>query len=58
MNDILNLSDIKTRTKCPFYGFSYMRRTFFMDSEGNQCALRAGYSPCKMEMAGQVSFLE
>jgi len=25
-----------------------------MDQEGNQCALEGGYTPCAMEMSGQI----
>ena len=33
------------RTRCPFYGFSGAIG-MFMDQQGNQCPLKAGYSPC------------
>lgn len=41
------------RTRCPFYGFHMAALPggpVLIDQQGNQCALRAGYKPCLMEI--------
>jgi len=43
----------RDRYRCPFYGFHAAGGGLF-DSEGNQCALVGGHSPCRMELAGQT----
>lgn len=39
------------REKCPFYGL-YRVDNVMIDQSGNQCALKAGYVPCFMEVSG------
>lgn len=36
---------------CPFYGHASFGPTF-LPSNGNQCALIRGHSPCRMEVEG------
>jgi hypothetical protein len=48
---------VPERTGCPFYGFhlAVLKTEFvLMDQSGNQCALRAGYAPCFMEIDGKA----
>ena len=46
MVELIESSQVKLkRPKCPFYGFSFSLGTF-LDSRGNQCPLKKGYSPC------------
>ena len=40
--------------RCPFYGFNKATPPLLLDTEGNQCALASGYSPCEMEMQQMV----
>ncbi len=46
------------RTRCPFYGFHQVQvlesSPTLVDQQGNQCALRLGYSACCMEMNGEA----
>ncbi len=43
---------LKERTECPFHGFASVG-SIMMDTDGNQCALCAGFVPCGMEMKGE-----
>ena len=43
---------MKTRPRCPFYGF-FVGYGEFIDTQGNQCALfKDAYVPCQMELQG------
>ena len=50
------LTDLRKKHPCPFYGF-YMslRRGVMADQSGNQCALITdSYAPCTREMDGEA----
>ncbi len=50
---LVPLVEVK-RTQCPFYGFgSAYVMSALVDTEGNQCPLKEGHSPCYMEVNGQ-----
>ena len=40
------------RKKCPFYGFNDAGYNSLIDTRGNQCPLKAGFSPCVFEFSG------